>query len=65
MHTQPDERRVVVVGGGVVGCAAAVELARAGYDVTLLERDAIAATAVLLLTDWTSDSMALTIVATA
>jgi len=27
----------------VVGCAAAFELARAGYDVTLLERDAIAA----------------------
>jgi len=43
MHTQPNERRVVVVGGGVVGCATAFDLARAGYDVTLVERDAIAA----------------------
>lgn len=32
-----------MVGGGVVGCAAAFELARAGYGVTLVERDGIAA----------------------
>jgi len=37
MHTQPNERRVVVVGGGVIGCATAFDLARAGYDVTLVE----------------------------
>lgn len=30
-------RRAVVVGGGWAGCAAAVELARAGWGVTLLE----------------------------
>jgi glycine/D-amino acid oxidase-like deaminating enzyme len=36
-------RRVAVVGGGVVGCATAFELARSGFDVTLLERDTIAA----------------------
>ena len=33
----------MVVGGGVVGCATAYQLARAGLRVTLLERDAIAA----------------------
>jgi glycine/D-amino acid oxidase-like deaminating enzyme len=36
-------RRVVVVGGGVVGCATAYELARAGFAVTLIERDEIGA----------------------
>lgn len=35
--------RVVVIGGGVIGCAAAFALARRGARVTLLERDAIAA----------------------
>ncbi len=34
---------IVVVGGGVVGCAAAYALARAGASVTLIERDEIAA----------------------
>jgi glycine oxidase len=34
---------VVVIGGGVVGCATAFELARSGFDVTLIEQDAIAA----------------------
>lgn len=36
-------KRVAVVGGGVVGCATAYALARAGCQVTLIERDAIAA----------------------
>lgn len=35
MLTDPD---VVVIGGGVTGCAAAYELARAGSSVTLVER---------------------------
>lgn len=32
--------KVLVVGGGVIGCAAALELARVGCEVTLLERAA-------------------------
>ena len=35
--------RVAVVGGGVVGCATAYQLARSGLEVTLIESDAIAA----------------------
>jgi glycine/D-amino acid oxidase-like deaminating enzyme len=38
-----DGAEVVVVGGGVVGCAAAYELARKGARVTLLERSELAA----------------------
>src|SRR6266567_3430196 len=34
---------VVVVGGGVIGCAIAYELRRAGADVTLVERQRIGA----------------------
>jgi D-hydroxyproline dehydrogenase subunit beta len=40
MHASAD---VVVVGGGIVGCAAAYELARGGAKVILLERDELAA----------------------
>lgn len=32
---------VVIVGGGIAGCAAAIRLARAGYAVTLLEKEAV------------------------
>lgn len=39
MATNPD---VVVVGGGVVGCATAYYLTREGLSVTLVERDSIA-----------------------
>jgi glycine oxidase len=35
--------RVVIVGGGVFGCCAALELARSGARVTLIERDAFGA----------------------
>src|SRR2546427_8204732 len=35
--------RVIVVGGGVIGCACAAELARRGVSVTLLERAELAA----------------------
>ena len=35
--------RIVVIGGGVIGCAAAERLARAGHAVTLLERDRVGA----------------------
>src|ERR1051326_9488324 len=34
---------IVIVGGGVVGCAAAYFLAREGVSLTLLERDGLAA----------------------
>lgn len=34
--------RVVVVGGGVIGCAVAERLSRDGHQVTLLERDRLA-----------------------
>src|SRR6266571_3584388 len=34
---------VVVVGGGIIGCAIAYELRRAGADVTLVERQRIGA----------------------
>jgi glycine oxidase len=43
MSEHPDRRRVVVLGAGVFGCAAAYELAGAGLQVTLIERDAIGA----------------------
>ena len=37
----PDRARVVIVGGGVIGCSIAYHLAHAGWtDVVLLERDA-------------------------
>jgi glycine/D-amino acid oxidase-like deaminating enzyme len=35
--------RAIVIGGGIAGCAAAALLAEAGADVTLYEREAIAA----------------------
>src|SRR5918995_446219 len=34
---------VVVIGGGIIGCTAAAELAAAGADVTLIEETAIGA----------------------
>ncbi|MDP6824377.1 MAG: FAD-dependent oxidoreductase [Dehalococcoidia bacterium] len=37
----PDTPDVVIVGGGVVGCATAYFLARDGYSVTLIERDSV------------------------
>lgn len=37
--------RVVVVGGGVIGCAVAERLSRDGHQVTLLERDRLASRA--------------------
>src|SRR5436305_14194852 len=35
----PARARVVVVGGGVIGCSVAYHLAHLGQDVLLLERD--------------------------
>jgi len=37
-----DSPDVVIVGGGVVGCATAYFLTRDGYSVTLIERDSVA-----------------------
>lgn len=40
MSQIPDRARVVIVGGGVIGCSVAYHLAHAGWtDVVLLERD--------------------------
>ena len=40
MPNLPQRARVVVVGGGIMGCATAYQLARLGWqDVVLLERD--------------------------
>ena len=38
----PDRFRIAVVGGSVAGCAVAVELSRAGHEVTVFERSATA-----------------------
>ncbi len=40
MSKLPDRARVVIIGGGVIGCSVAYHLAHAGWtDVVLLERD--------------------------
>lgn len=36
-----DTADVVIVGGGVIGCAVAYDLARAGLKVTLLEKGTV------------------------
>ena len=36
--------RVTVVGGGLAGCEASIQLARRGHDVTLLEQKPLART---------------------
>jgi glycine oxidase len=40
-YTQTMSSRVAIVGGGLIGCTAALELARAGHRVELYERDEI------------------------
>jgi glycine oxidase len=43
VRKMPFMARIVVVGGGVIGCAAAERLARDGHSVVLVERDRIGA----------------------
>jgi glycine oxidase len=43
MYESSDKRHIAVVGGGVIGCAIAYQLARGGLHVSLIERDAVAA----------------------
>lgn len=43
-HRPPAERRAVVIGAGVAGCTAAAALARAGWQVEVVERAATPAT---------------------
>jgi glycine oxidase len=43
MYGLSNRRKVIVVGGGVIGSATAYQLSRAGFEVTLIERDGIAA----------------------
>ena len=38
MAPLPSQARVVVVGGGIVGCSTAYHLAKLGWEVLLLER---------------------------
>ena len=38
-------QRIVVIGGGIIGCAISYYLARAGTQVTLIERDHLASKA--------------------
>jgi len=38
LHSHRSSRSVVIIGGGVMGCAAAHELSRRGVEVTVLER---------------------------
>jgi heterotetrameric sarcosine oxidase gamma subunit len=41
-HTLPSHARVVVIGGGIIGCSVAYHLSKGGWkDVVLLERDKI------------------------
>jgi len=43
MRGNTSRRRVIVVGGGAVGCATALQLVKHGFDVTLIERDGVGA----------------------
>ncbi|MEO8329209.1 MAG: FAD-dependent oxidoreductase, partial [Candidatus Nanopelagicales bacterium] len=40
MSTDTDDRTAIVVGAGIIGCSVALELARSGWDVTVVDKGA-------------------------
>ncbi len=59
MHEQSRQTDVAVIGGGVVGLACALELAREGASVCVLERDRIGGACSYGNAGWLTPSMAL------
>src|SRR3954452_18504783 len=54
-HRGPRETDVVVVGGGLTGCATAYALAASGIKTILLERDRVGRGATAFASGWISD----------
>jgi hypothetical protein len=54
-HSGPLSSEVVVVGGGLTGCAAAYAFAAAGIQVTLLEADRLGSGATHAVPGWISE----------
>ena len=54
-HSGPLSSEVVVVGGGLTGCAAAYAFAAAGIEVTLVEADRLGSGATHAVPGWISE----------
>ena len=54
-HRKPATTDVVIIGGGLTGCAAAYTFAAAGISVILLEADRIGRGSTSLAAGWISD----------
>ena len=54
-HSGPSSSEVVVVGGGLTGCAAAYAFAAAGIQVTLVEADRLGGGATHAVPGWISE----------